>query len=322
MGDPNVFASLSEADVTTSRLRAAGERFLSWVAPLSEPAPARRVLPPSTPRARAPAGSLPRRIAGMIAAILMLHVIAIAAMVRLLQSIEPASAPGERGAEIAEEPVQPLDRDLALAHRLAFAPPGLAPAAPPVEAAEPGVPAPRIGAAPLPDEGVVDNLPSPADPGDSPGPPAIAEAAETAPVAGAPLVVAEPTVAAPLRPLPVKAAVKTQLAALSVPADPASGEAWVQKQKPGHYTLQLLSSRYVDGLQKFASRHELNSSVVYIRSLHKGSDLYSLLYGVYPTMGEAIEASKALMDRVQGERPWVRKLASIQAQLRPEPPLW
>jgi hypothetical protein len=92
-------------------------------------------------------------------------------------------------------------------------------------------------------------------------------------------------------------------------------EGWLLAQNPRHLTLQLLSARQLRPLENLVKRHALQGDIVYVRSLHKGADLYSLIYGVYGTAAEAMATTRKL-EAGLGVQPWLRTVGSVQAQIK------
>jgi hypothetical protein len=129
------------------------------------------------------------------------------------------------------------------------------------------------------------------------------------------------------------ALVKTQgvpsAAALSASAVPAPARAqqaatagarsaspWLAGLDPTHYTLQVLSHTDEAGVQRFLEDNFDAGSAGYFAFELDGKTWYSLVYGDYPNHARAIAAAERLaerlVERLGGQKPWVRKIAIIQ----------
>ncbi len=166
-----------------------------------------------------------------------------------------------------------------------------APAEPPAASAEPpGVvhdPDPGRAAAPEPP-------PREAPPPEPPAPP-------PAP-AGAPAAAAPPPSPSPCAGLAVR------------------DRAWLRRQRPDSYTLQLLAVRSPEALVRLigelgAGEDELAA----FETRHQGGPWYVLLYGIYPDREAALAARGRLPDELRSAEPWPRSLASVHQQLGDTP---
>lgn len=81
-----------------------------------------------------------------------------------------------------------------------------------------------------------------------------------------------------------------------------------------YYTLQIGSAGSAKGLYERARRHKLRHYRVY-KTVRNGGQWYVLVYGVYPTMRAAKQALTALPQEIQKDKPWVRSLKQVQAEL-------
>lgn len=95
-------------------------------------------------------------------------------------------------------------------------------------------------------------------------------------------------------------------------------ESWLLDQDSSYYTLQVLGVRNEESLLDFVKKYELlqKKNVAYYKTAYKGKQWYPLLYGVYPTKSDAAFAIKELPDKVQKSIPWIRKLSSVQKEVR------
>lgn len=95
-------------------------------------------------------------------------------------------------------------------------------------------------------------------------------------------------------------------------------EDWLLDQNPSFYTLQILGVRNERSLLSFVTENKLlqKEDVAYYKTVYKGQDWYPLLYGVYPTVGDARSAVKELPDKIRASTPWIRKMAAIQKTIQ------
>lgn len=89
-------------------------------------------------------------------------------------------------------------------------------------------------------------------------------------------------------------------------------EEWLASQNPGYYTLQLASSTNKSQIQKYYKENELAGKGGYYHTRRSGQDWYSLVYGAYPSIGDAKLAMTQLPDALKIWSPWVRNIKSIQ----------
>ena len=92
-------------------------------------------------------------------------------------------------------------------------------------------------------------------------------------------------------------------------------EAWLLKQEPDAYTLQLIGLGDERAVNGFIERHRLSSDVAYFRSNRDGAPWYSVLYGLYPNRDAATTAQATLPAKV-GRGVWLRTLGSVQQAIR------
>lgn len=120
--------------------------------------------------------------------------------------------------------------------------------------------------------------------------------------------------APPFEPLPAKSA--NDPAERNIVADTPKREAWLRRQDPDHFTLQLVAAGREAAIVDFAKRHGLMDKAAYFHTLRKGKDWYSLVYGVYPDHAAAEAAVKSLPATLHDTKPWIRSLASIHTDIR------
>lgn len=81
-----------------------------------------------------------------------------------------------------------------------------------------------------------------------------------------------------------------------------------------YYTLQLSSAATPEGLYDTARHYKLSNYVVY-ETVRHGRQWYVLVYGDYPDLPSARRALKTLPAAITANKPWVRSLKQVQAEL-------
>lgn len=89
-------------------------------------------------------------------------------------------------------------------------------------------------------------------------------------------------------------------------------DAWLQKQEPNKYTIQLASSRNEKSIKQTYEKNNLKGNGGYYHYIRDGIDRYALIYGSYKTVAAANVAIKSLPNELRKKTPWVRKIKSIQ----------
>ncbi len=93
-------------------------------------------------------------------------------------------------------------------------------------------------------------------------------------------------------------------------------EAWLNRQNPQHYTIQVFADGSEQAVVKQIEESRLTGPVAYFRSNRDGSSWYSAVHGVYPTLGAAKAALAALPRTMEKWSPWVRSFRTIQKAIR------
>lgn len=109
----------------------------------------------------------------------------------------------------------------------------------------------------------------------------------------------------------VRAAVNSHAIIVNTPED------WIREQNPGHYTLQLASSKKRKQIDKYYTDNKLTGQAGYYRNRRNGVDWYALVYGSYATMGDAKAAAESLPPALRKWSPWVRRIKDIQRIMQP-----
>ena len=96
------------------------------------------------------------------------------------------------------------------------------------------------------------------------------------------------------------------------------GAFWLKAQNPSHYVIQLVSVYRKQELAQFIARYQQYlplDQLSYSKTVHKGKDMYVLLYGNYGKFSEAIEKLEALPADLQKNRPYLRSLKGVQNRM-------
>lgn len=90
---------------------------------------------------------------------------------------------------------------------------------------------------------------------------------------------------------------------------------WLMKQPTGHYTLQLVRSSAYDAAFRVALDYKLAQGAMIIKTQTAEGVGYDLLYGVYRTKREAMDAGAKLPNAILKTQPLVREMSSVQAEI-------
>jgi DamX protein len=94
-------------------------------------------------------------------------------------------------------------------------------------------------------------------------------------------------------------------------------EAWLLRQPPKSYSLQLLGSRSEKSVTRFIEDNRLDlRQTAYYRGKFKDSEWFVLLYGLYPSRSAALEARERLPAVLRKGKPWPRSLESVHSAIR------
>jgi len=105
---------------------------------------------------------------------------------------------------------------------------------------------------------------------------------------------------------------------------PVQEIAWIRRQDPGHWTLQIAAGGDRTALQAQARRLAQDpdfapgAEVAWFQTRRNGRDWYTLILGPYPTAQTAQTAVAALPPALQRRQPWARPFAAIHQLLDPE----
>lgn len=208
--------------------------------------------------------------------------------------------------------------------------PALAPGAEPPLAAE-APPTPPIPSAPtaLPETpappAVSEQAPQPAPAAPAPAPtPSVASApAEPAPVLS-PKPAAKPDSEKRTKTVPSKATAESAAATrhtakpqAAAKADSDDGKsfyssAWVKRQKPQSFVVQLFGSRDRAATSRFIREHGLGEKATVVEVKLKGAPWYVVITGLYTTRSAAQSAIRAMPAPLVKQKPWPRAVATLK----------
>ena len=89
---------------------------------------------------------------------------------------------------------------------------------------------------------------------------------------------------------------------------------WLQAQNPHHYVIQLVNVYRKQHLADFVARHRGSLTIdqlSYFKTLHRGRDMYVLLYGNFPKFDQAMSEMEALPTVIQRNRPFLRSIQGV-----------
>ena len=128
---------------------------------------------------------------------------------------------------------------------------------------------------------------------------------------------AAPPVSEPTKPVSQPAATPKPVHSESVAAAPRfKREAWLLRQRPEAYSLQILAAGNEQSVRRFARQHRLTTDVYYFKSQRNGRPWIALLLGIYKDRKTAVTVLKMLPDSLREAGAWPRSLASIQDEIK------
>lgn len=95
---------------------------------------------------------------------------------------------------------------------------------------------------------------------------------------------------------------------------------WILKQNSRYYSFQMMGSWNRAELVAFVDRHRLKDNVAIFASMRDGKVWYALIYGLYPSRQAAINASNQWPAPLNGLPNWLRRLDSVQQQIKDKAP--
>ncbi len=99
-------------------------------------------------------------------------------------------------------------------------------------------------------------------------------------------------------------------------APPFKREAWLLRQRPDAYSLQILVAGNERSVWRFTQEHRLTTDVYYFVSKRNGQPWIALLLGIYGDRNTAVTVLNMLPESLRKAGAWPRSLASVQAEIR------
>jgi DamX protein len=97
-------------------------------------------------------------------------------------------------------------------------------------------------------------------------------------------------------------------------AQARSASAWLARFEPDHYTVQVLSHTDEASVRRYLQENfEDDKAAGYFAFELDGRTWFTVVYGDFPSYARATAAGAHLAERLNGVKPWVRRLAIIQA---------
>jgi DamX protein len=100
----------------------------------------------------------------------------------------------------------------------------------------------------------------------------------------------------------------------------AKDVAWVMRQPPDRYTLQLFGTSNRERLVTYVNRQEDIAEFALLTLERDGQPWYVVTYGVFSSPSAARTASEELPDTVGRVDPWVRRFSAVQAHVNETSP--
>ena len=104
----------------------------------------------------------------------------------------------------------------------------------------------------------------------------------------------------------------------SVDMSDVRGASWLTAQNPNHYVIQLVSVYRKQELAGFIAQYQQYLPVEqlsYSKTVHRGRDMYVLLYGSYGKFNEAMKQLEALPSALQRNGPYIRSFRGVQRRM-------
>ena len=112
------------------------------------------------------------------------------------------------------------------------------------------------------------------------------------------------------------AVVNVPTASTSVPAAAeASGyldKRWINSQRSGNWTIQLLAFENLNKVQQFIDQHGLRNNAAFFTENTDRGTLYKLVYGSFENKRLADLARQQMSAALQANGPWLRSMRSVQ----------
>ena len=93
---------------------------------------------------------------------------------------------------------------------------------------------------------------------------------------------------------------------------------WLTAQNPNHYVIQLVSVYRKQELAGFIAQYQHYlpfDQLSYSKTVHKGRDMYILLFGSYGKFNEAMDKLEVLPSALQRNQPYIRTFKGVQRRM-------
>jgi len=101
-----------------------------------------------------------------------------------------------------------------------------------------------------------------------------------------------------------------------IPADlPGFRNAWILKQNPEHYTLQMVAGNDINTLRSFIRQYPLDDPLAIYSTTRKGKAWFGLIQRSYASKQAALDARRQLPAVLRQQKPWLRQFSALQKDL-------
>ena len=110
-------------------------------------------------------------------------------------------------------------------------------------------------------------------------------------------------------------ATEQAVAAIKPPAQTTGSASWLGQLNPNDYVVQLMAAPEAAAVDKFLVRNQEKLPVAAnsAMTVSKGRTWHVVLMGPFSDSGDAKSALKLLPEKVRKNKPWVRKVSTVQA---------
>lgn len=92
------------------------------------------------------------------------------------------------------------------------------------------------------------------------------------------------------------------------------GQNWLEKQDPGHWTVQLFAFAELESALEFARSKELSDEVIIYQAEVGGKTWFKAVEGSYSTRDVAEQAKVEFTERLPKQKPWIRRMQGVQSE--------
>ncbi len=95
-----------------------------------------------------------------------------------------------------------------------------------------------------------------------------------------------------------------------------NSQEWTLRQNGNYYTFQLMGSWDEKKVVDFIEKYGVSGDVAIFQSMRNGQTWYALIYGVFESKDQALQASDAWPEKLRGLPKWLRRFDSVQQQIQ------